>query len=182
MEELGADKLAWDLQEHLDGCLAAYQAASTYGSAVHFALEAISGIAHDKEIRARDTNFDQKQRDPNWIINPRFEVGVPWIWIKTVAAAWSKYKHEGGPLGRAFGLEGGQGKSPVIDNLEQMRDQRAIARWIAVQSEAFRSQGNRNPIEQAIQSATEKFGKSAVTIRRIWSRFGRAERRRLRPT
>jgi hypothetical protein len=32
--------------------------------------------------------------------------------------------------GCAFGLEGGQGKSPIDDKLTRMLDERAIARWI----------------------------------------------------
>ena len=64
----------------------------------------------------------------------RTNLPVPWIWIRALSAAWERYKTEGGPLGRAFGLEGGgQGKSPTIDKLAQMLDERAIARWIGSQ-------------------------------------------------
>ena len=64
-------------------------------------------------------------------MSPEATFAVPWIWIRSLATAWETYKTEGGPLGQAFGLEGGgQGKSPIIDKLTQMLDERAIARWI----------------------------------------------------
>jgi hypothetical protein len=93
--------------------------------------------------------------------------------------AWERYKTEGGPLGLAFGLEGGgQGKSPTIDKLAQMLDERAIARWIGSQLEEARVAHKKVRIEDVVQEAAEKFDKSDVTIRRAWQRFGRRERRR----
>src|SRR6478672_4650889 len=60
----------------------------------------------------------------DWIVSPRTNLEVPWIWIRSLATAWEKYKSEGGPLGQAFGLEGGQGKPPISDKLMQMLDER----------------------------------------------------------
>jgi hypothetical protein len=91
------------------------------------------GIAHDVAVRANAGKLDADQLDTDWIISPDTRP-VPWIWIRALSAAWERYKTEGGPLGRAFGLEGGgQGKSPTIDKLAQMLDERAIARWIGSQ-------------------------------------------------
>ena len=54
---------------------------------------------------------------------PETTFAVPWIWIRSLATAWEKYKTDGGPVGHAFGLEGGgQGKSPTIAGLMQRLD------------------------------------------------------------
>jgi hypothetical protein len=75
-----------------------------------------AGIAHDVAVRANAGKLDADQLDTDWIISPDTNLPVPWIWIRALSAAWERYKTEGGPLGRAFGLEGGgQGKSPTID-------------------------------------------------------------------
>jgi hypothetical protein len=104
---------------------------------------------------------------------------VPWIWIRALGAAWERYKTNGGPVGLAFGLEGGsRGKSPTSDQLAQMLDQRAIARWIGAKLEEARAAHKKIRIEDIVQEAAEKFGKSDVTIRRAWVRFGRFERQR----
>ena len=92
--------------------------------------------------------------------------------------SWEKYKSEGGPLGQAFGLEGGQGKPPISDKLMQMLDERAIARWIWSRIQQTRAAGEKMRIEDVVQEAAEKFGKSDVTIRRAWQRFGQLERLR----
>jgi hypothetical protein len=46
MDELAGEQTPWDLDKHLSGCLAGYQTDQSYGAAVYFALEALSGIAH----------------------------------------------------------------------------------------------------------------------------------------
>jgi hypothetical protein len=176
MDEL-ADELPWDLDKHLSGCLAGYQTDPSYGTAVYFALEALSGIAHDVAVRASTDVFDPSQRDAEWIISPNAKLPVPWIWIRALGAAWDRYKSEREPLGVAFGLEGGgQGKSPTIDKLAQRLDERAIARWIGSQLAAARVAKKKIRIEDLVQEAAEKFGKSDVTIRRAWQRFSRRER------
>jgi hypothetical protein len=181
MDELVGDHAPWDLDKHLSGCLRGYQTDPSYGAAVHFALEALWGIARDVAVRADAGNVDPDQLDADWIIYPNTSLAVPWIWIRALSAAWERYKTEREPLGLAFGLEGGsQGKSPTIDKLAQMLDQRAIARWIGSQLEAARMAKKKIRIEDLVQEATEKFGKSDVTIRRAWVRFGRRERQRPR--
>jgi hypothetical protein len=178
MDELAGER-TWDLDKHLSGCLAGYQTDQSYGAAVYFALEALSGIAHDVAVRANAGKLDADQLDTDWIISPDTNLPVPWIWIRALSAAWERYKTEGGPLGRAFGLEGGgQGKSPTIDKLAQMLDERAIARWIGSQLAAARKAKKKIRIEDIVQDAAEKFGKSDVTIRRAWQRFGPLERQR----
>jgi hypothetical protein len=207
MDELAGEQTPWDLDKHLSGCLAGYQTDQSYGAAVYFALEAL-GIAHDVAVRANAGKLDADQLDTDWIISPDtnlpvpwralsaawerykteggplgrafgLEGGVPWIWIRALSAAWERYKTEDGPLGRAFGLEGGgQGKSPTIDKLAQMLDERAIARWIGSQLAAARKAKKKIRIEDIVQDAAEKFGKSDVTIRRAWQRFGPLERQR----
>ena len=75
--------------------------------------------------------------------------------------AWERYKTEGGPLGLAFGLEGGgQGKSPTIDKLAQMLDERAIARWIGSQLEKARAAHKTIRIEDADPPDSHAFGPS----------------------
>lgn len=167
----------WDLDKHLSGCLAGYQTDPSYGAAVFFALEVLSGIARDVAVRADAGAFDPNQLDADWIISPNTNLPVPWIWIRALATAWDRYKAERGPLGVAFGLEGGgQGKSRTIDKLAQMLDERAIARWIGSELAAARKAKKKIRIEDLVQDAAEKFGKSDVTIRRAWQRFGRRER------
>jgi hypothetical protein len=117
MDEFAEERFPWDLDKHLNGCLSGYGTAPSYGVAVFFALEALWGIARDVDIRARAGEFDPDQLDKDWIVSPRTTFDVPWIWIRSLATAFEKYKSEGGPLGQAFGLEGGQGKPPIIDKL-----------------------------------------------------------------
>jgi hypothetical protein len=176
MDEL-ADGQPWDLEKHLTGCLAGYQTNPSYGTAVYFALEALSGIAHDVAVRASADVFDPSQRDADWIISPNAKLPVPWMWIRALGAAWDRYKADREPLGVAFGLEGGgQGKSPTINKLAQMLDERAIARWIGSQLAAAREAKRKIRIEDLVQQAAEKFQKSDVTIRRAWQWFRREER------
>ena len=115
---------------------------------------------------------------PIWIIAPTTPLAVPWIWICALGTAWERYQTEGGTLGQAFGLEGGQGKPPISDKLAQMLDERAIARWVFSRVQEARAVEKRFRIEGVIQQAATKFGKSDVTIRRAWARFGRRERQR----
>ena len=178
MDEFPGERFPWDLGEHLNGCLAGYQTAPSYGAAVFFALEALWGIARDVGIRAKAGKLNPKQLDSDWIVSPRTNIEVPWIWIRSLATAWEKYKSEGGPLGQAFGLEGGQGKPPIIDKLMQILDERAIARWIWSRVQEARAAHNKIHIEDAIQEAAVKFNKSDFTTRRAWRRFGRRERQR----
>jgi hypothetical protein len=107
MDELVGDHAPWDLDKHLSGCLAGYQTDPSYGAAVYFALEVLSGIARDVAIRADSGAFGPNQLDADWIISPNIKLPVPWIWIRALSAAWDRYKTERGPLGVAFGLEGG---------------------------------------------------------------------------
>ena len=171
MDKSPGEAIPWDLDEHLHGCLAAYQIKSTYDAAVFFALEALWGIARDVDIHAKTGNLDPAQLDEQWILSPLQTLPVPWIWIRALGTAWEKYKTEGGPLGKAFGLEGGQGKPPTIAKLMQMLDERAIARWIWSRVEKLRAAGQEIQIEDIVQEAAEKFGKADVTIRRAWGRI-----------
>jgi hypothetical protein len=178
MDELEVDRGSWDLQRHLNGCLAGYQTDPSYGTAVYFGLEALWGIANDVGIQAKSGRLDQGQLDPEWIIDPKTELPVPWMWIRALATAWERFQTEGGPLGQAFGLEGGQGKPPISDKLAQMLSERAIAHWIFSRVQEVKAAGKKIRIEDVVQEAAEKFGKSDVTIRRAWARFGRRERQR----
>jgi hypothetical protein len=178
MDELPIEQDSWDLDKHLNGCLAGYQTDPSYGAAVYFGLEALWGIARDVAVRANTGRLDPDQADAEWIIDPKTTVPVPWIWIRALGAAWERYKTEGGTLGHAFGLEGGQGKPPIDDKLTQMLDERAIARWTFSRVQDATAAGKKIRIEDAIQEAAVKFGKSDVTIRRAWVRFGRCERQR----
>ncbi len=178
MDELAANGIPWDLNEHLNGCLAGYQTTTSYEAAVFFALEALKGIAHDVEVSAKANKLDPELLDEDWIVSPTTKLEVPWIWIRSLATAWEKYKTEGGPLGQAFGLEGGQGKAPTIDKLDHMLNERAIARWVWSRAQNTRAMGDKTRIEDVIQEAAEKFDKSDATIRRAWNRFGRLERQR----
>jgi hypothetical protein len=179
MDELAGEQELWNLQDHLNGCLAGYQIDPNYGAAVYFALEALWGLAHDVDVRAKAGKLSADQRDADWTIAPTTNVPVPWMWIRALAAAWSRYKNDGGPLGHAFGLEGGgQGKSRTINKLEQMLNERAIARWIWSRVQEARAAGKEIWIETVMQDAAERFDKSDVTIRRAWQRFGQLERLR----
>jgi hypothetical protein len=179
MDEFAGKQTPWDLEKHLNGCLAGYQADPSYGAAVFFALEALWGISHDGELLARNGKLTPEQLDADWIIAPKTNLPVPWIWIHSLATAWDRYKTRGGPLGHAFGLEGGQGKSPTIDKLAQMLDERAIARWVWSRLQEARATDKEFRIEDVVQEAAEEFDKSDGSIRRAWQRFGDLER--LRP-
>ena len=98
MDELAGEQTPWDLDKHLSGCLAGHQTDQSYGAAVYFALEALSGIAHDVAVRANAGKLDADQLDTDWIISPDTNLPVPWIWIRALRAAWERYKTEGGPL------------------------------------------------------------------------------------
>src|ERR1041385_5934642 len=94
MDEAGEDAFPWDLDEHLNGCLAAYQIQPSYPASVFFALEALWGIARD--IRAKAGLLDPGQLDKeDWILSPSVTLPVPWIWIRVLSVAWEKYKTEG---------------------------------------------------------------------------------------
>ena len=58
MDEAGEDAFPWDLDEHLNGCLAAFQIEPSYPAAVFFALEALWGIARDVGLRAKTDTLD----------------------------------------------------------------------------------------------------------------------------
>jgi hypothetical protein len=155
-----------------------YQANPSYGVAVFFALEALWGVARDVGIRSEAGSLDPAQLDEDWILRPSVALPIPWIWIRVLSVAWEKYKTEGGPLGHAFGLEGGQGKPTTKTKLEQLLDERAIARWVWSRVQQLRSAGQEMRIEDAVQEAAGKFHKSDVTVRRAWQRFGPLERLR----
>ena len=61
MDEAAGETVPWDLDEHLNGCLAAYQLQPSYGAAVFFALEVLWGIARDVGIRAKAGALDTTQ-------------------------------------------------------------------------------------------------------------------------
>ena len=85
MDELAGEQTPWDLDKHLSGCLAGYQTDQSYGAAVYFALEALSGIAHDVAVRANAGKLDADQLDTDWIISPDTNLPVPWIWIRALS-------------------------------------------------------------------------------------------------
>jgi hypothetical protein len=178
MDELAVEQDSFDLDQHLNGCLAGYQTDPSFGAAVYFGLEALWGIARDATVRANTGKLNPDQLDAEWIIDPKTTLPVPWIWIRALGTAWERYKTDGTTLGQAFGLEGGQGKAPINDKLAQMLDERAIAHWIWSRVQEARTAGKKIRIEDVIQEAAEKFGKSDVTIRRAWVRFGRREQQR----
>jgi hypothetical protein len=169
-------KLPWDLDEHLNGCLAAYQIEQSFGAAVALAFEALSGIARDVEIRAKAGCFDPDQLDEQWIVSPKETFPVPWIWIRALSTAWERYNSESAPLGRAFGLEGGQGKSPALTKILQMLDERAIAHWVWWRVEKLRAAEQKVSIEGVIQEGAEKFDKADITVRRAWEKFRKLEK------
>jgi hypothetical protein len=92
MDELAGNQ-PWDLDKHLSGCLAGYQTDPSYGAAVFFALEALSGITRDVTVRADAGAFDPDQLDADWIISPNTKLPVPWIWIRALGTAWERYKN-----------------------------------------------------------------------------------------
>ena len=180
MNDLADERKLWTLQKHLDGCLVGYQHNSTYDAAVYFALEALGGIAHDIDVRAKNGTLDPDQRDGDWTSSPQATLAVPWIWI-VPCHSLGTIQDRGRAIRHRFGLEGGgQGKPPTIDKLMQMLDERAIARWIWSQVQDARAVGKKIPIEDVIQEAAEKFDKSDETIRRAWKRFGQLERLHLK--
>jgi hypothetical protein len=69
MDELAIEQDFWDLDKHLNGCLAGYQIDPSYGAAVYFGLEALWGIARDVAVRAN--TLDPDQADAEWIIYPK---------------------------------------------------------------------------------------------------------------
>jgi hypothetical protein len=179
MDEAGEDAFPWNLDEHLNGCVAAYQNQPSYAAAVYFALEAIWGIARDVDVRAKMGTLSKEELNEDWLLPPLQTVPIPWMWIRVLATAWRKYRNEGGSLGEAFGLEGGgQGKPPAMTKLLQMLDERAIARWIWARVQKARAAGDDMDIEDIILEAEEKFDRSDGTIRRAWRRFGGRERQR----
>ena len=178
MDEVSGEQDSWDLEQHLNGCLAGYQTEPSYGAAVYLALEALWGIAREVGVRENTGRLNPDQIDAEWIIGPKTRLPVPWIWIRALSTAWERYMTEDGTLGHAFGLEGGQGRPPINNRLAQMLDERAIARWTLSRVREARAAGEKIRIEDVIQEAAGKFGKSDVTIRRAWARFGRRERQR----
>jgi hypothetical protein len=82
MDEAAGETVPWDLDEHLNGCLAAYQLEPSYGAAVFFALEVLWGIARDVGIRAKAGALAPTQLDERWILCPTTTVPVPWMWIR----------------------------------------------------------------------------------------------------
>ena len=159
MAEFAGEQVPWDLNKHLNGCLAGYQTNPAYGPAVFFALEALWGIAHDVGVRSKNGKLDPDQLDMDWTISPKINLRVPWIWIRALATAWERYKDQGGSLGHAFGLEGGQGKSPTAHKLEQSLDERAIARWIWSRVQKARAAHEKIRIEDVIQDALSQLKK-----------------------
>jgi len=176
MNDTSADPTRWDLDEHLNGCLAAYQIEQGFGAAVALGFEALSGIARDVEIRAKAGCFHPNQLDEQWIVSPKETFPVPWIWIRALSTAWERYNSESAPLGRAFGLEGGQGKSPALTKILQMLDERAIAHWIWWRVKTIRETGEDIRIEDVIQEGAEKFDKADITVRRAWEKFRKIEK------
>jgi hypothetical protein len=88
MNETSEEPTLWDLEEHLNGCLAAYQIERSFGAAVALAFEALRGIARDVQIRARAGCFPPAQLDEQWILSPKETVPVPWIWIRALSTAY----------------------------------------------------------------------------------------------
>jgi hypothetical protein len=163
----------FDLGKHLQGCLNGYQSADpSLGHCTHFALEAIWGIA-----LAVRTDLEQgtiPTSDPEWGIAPTQPVEVPWIWVAALAEGWEGYKEGAQSLGKAFGLEGGQGKRPTINSLNDRLSQRAVAAWIWEKAKSLRKDKAKAPVEEALQMAVDKFPLSIDSIRRIWKKNGKA--------
>jgi hypothetical protein len=171
MAEADSDALAWDLEKHLNGCVAGYQADPAFSSAAYFAFEAIWGIILDVESRA-------PSKGPGWATDPRTKVPVDFIWLRALAEGWRRYRDQGMPLGRAFCLEGGQGKPPTRQKKAHLLDQRAIAHWLRRETQQARLTNPRFTITDAIGKAVEHFGKSEETIKRAWTLFSRVEKKR----
>jgi hypothetical protein len=87
MDEFTAERMPWDLNEHLNGCLAGYQIIQSYGAAVFFALEVLWGISHDVDIKVESGKLDPNQLDKDGIVSPTANFEVPWIWIRSLATA-----------------------------------------------------------------------------------------------
>ncbi len=169
LHELGAKDIPWDVDKHLAGCLNAYQEdPSNYGRAVYFAFEAIAGIGREGMRKANSNELPNELEDRDWGLAPTQCVAVPWLWVRTLTEAWERYK-AGEGLGKAFGQEGGQGKSSINKKLDTELDQRAIAIWIwhRVQEEGI-------TITDAISAAENHFNKSDGRIRKIWEMYGRS--------
>ena len=100
MDELPAEAIPWGLNEHLNGCLAGYQTAPNYRTAVYFALEAVWGIGRDVELRANAGTLGSVQLDKQWIISPHTEIPVA---MDLDSRAWHrlrKYKSEAAHLAK----------------------------------------------------------------------------------
>lgn len=173
LDELASHDAGWDIDKHLKGCLSAYQQNPSYGIAVYFALEAISGIGREGLLMAESGKLPQEIRDSQWGMAPTNNVDVPWIWVRTLAEAWERYKDGDEELGKAFGLEGGQGKSPVSKTLETALDQRAIATWIWNRYQKGKAGNRKYRMEEAIGDASEHFDLSLDRTRTIWKLNGR---------
>ena len=129
MDEQVADSGLWDLDTHIAGCFAGYQQNQGFGTAVYFALEMLSGIAvQGTHLEAK--GLTKKLISPDGSLRPDAAFTVPWFCIASLAAAWESYKEMGPPLGKAFRLEGSQGRIPVIERLERTLDYRALARFV----------------------------------------------------
>ena len=179
MDELGADLVRFDLEKHIRGCFAGYQNRPDEGTAVYFALEMLSGIAiHGRALESQGLTPQLETADGAIRTNAAFS--VPWFSITVLAAAWETYKQQGPPLGKAFGLEGSQGKRPVIEQLEKMLDQRSIAHFVARRAQQLRAARTKKPIQTAKNDAADHFELSDETVDRAWKRFGRIERERAR--
>jgi hypothetical protein len=168
----------WNLNAHYEGCYACYQA---YGphlcAAVHLAFDAIEGAVYDAELQASASGVTT---GTEWKVDPRALVAVPYFFLLALAECWRIYKTDGGSLGHVFALEGGQGKPPMTQVMDQLRDARAIARWIGDRITRLRADGVKGPVTSAMQAAVEKFNLSEVTILRYWNKFRRLEIDRLK--
>ncbi len=184
LEELGIEDSAAALDQHLAGCLGMYQVAGSgryqelprYGTAVYFALEAIWGISRYNRNLAESGKIPEADFDPDWGIKPTQLINVPWIWVCVLAEAWDRYDRQGLPLGRAFGLVGSSGKRPIRKVLDRVREERAIAVWIANKLGNAKAAGRKMKLEDAIGLAANEFPKSDDSIHRIWKRYGREAR------
>ena len=121
MDERAADPSLWDLESHIAGCFAGYQHKPDFGTAVYFALEMLWGVAVQGKRLERD-GLTKKLISPEGTLRPDAAFTVPWFCIASLAAAWESYKETGPPLGKAFRLEGSQGRLPVIEQLERTLD------------------------------------------------------------
>ena len=179
MKEL-CPEFTWDLNTHLEACLSAYQARGPHlGTAMYFAFIALCGIVHDAELRAKAAS-GSGEVDSEWTLPPRATVQVPWIWVVALVGGWNKYEKVGGPMGHAFGMEGGMGKPPMIESMRQWLNDRAIARWVAERSTTLRAANASAPIGDAILQAAEKFGESDDTTKKKWLHNRLLEENRLK--